>query len=88
MNDKLARMQHEKIELAQKGNEDDTLRASQWISNAMERVSTAAEMTLVSDELGREISNRMSNSFLFRLTISPCALLCLRGHVHREKMVS
>ena len=37
-------MQHEKIELAQKGN--DTVRASQWISHAIDRVSTAAEETL------------------------------------------
>jgi hypothetical protein len=44
INEKLARMQHEKIELAQRGN--DQVRASQWISHAIDRVSTAAESTL------------------------------------------
>ena len=44
INERLARMQKEKIELAQKGN--DQLRASQWISQAIDRVSTAAENTL------------------------------------------
>ena len=46
MNERVARIQHEKIELAQQGN--DTVRASQWISHAINRVSTAAdESTLV-----------------------------------------
>ena len=44
MNDRVARMQQDKIELAQKGN--DTARASQWISHAIDRVSTVAESTL------------------------------------------
>ena len=44
MNERVARMQHEKIELAQKGN--DSVRASQWISHAIDRVSSAAESTL------------------------------------------
>lgn len=44
MNERIARMQHEKIELAQKGN--DSMRASQWISHAIDRVSSAAESTL------------------------------------------
>jgi len=44
MNEKVARMQHDKIELAQKGN--DSIRASQWISHAIDRVSSAAESTL------------------------------------------
>jgi hypothetical protein len=47
MNEKVARMQHEKIELALKGN--DSVRASQWISHAIDRVSTAAESTLGSN---------------------------------------
>eukprot|EP00986_Skeletonema_menzelii_P004681 scaffold1625_cov144-Skeletonema_menzelii.AAC.10 len=47
MNEKMARMQHDKIELAQKGN--DSVRASQWISRAIDRVSTAAETTLSSN---------------------------------------
>ncbi|KAL7507303.1 hypothetical protein ACHAXN_004517 [Cyclotella atomus] len=51
INEKLARMQHEKIELALRGN--DQVRASQWISHAIDRVSTAAESTLgSSDENG------------------------------------
>jgi hypothetical protein len=45
IDEKLLKMQHEKIELAQKGN--DSVRASQWISHAIDRVSTAAESTLV-----------------------------------------
>ena len=45
MNDRVARMQHEKIQLARQGN--DSVRASQWISHAIDRVSTAAESTLV-----------------------------------------
>jgi len=44
INDKLARMQHEKIELAQKG--DKSFRPSQMISSAIERVTDVAEMTL------------------------------------------
>jgi len=44
MNDRVARMQHEKIVLAQTGN--NTVRASQWISHAIDRVSIAAESTL------------------------------------------
>jgi hypothetical protein len=44
MNTRVARMQHEKKRLAQTGN--DSVRASQWISHAMDRVSTAAESTL------------------------------------------
>mmetsp|Transcript_1282 Transcript_1282/g.2730 ORF Transcript_1282/g.2730 Transcript_1282/m.2730 type:complete len:1017 (+) Transcript_1282:31-3081(+) len=44
MNERVVRMQHEKIELAQSGNE--SVRASQWISRAIDRVSTAAESTL------------------------------------------
>ena len=44
MNDRVARMQHEKIELAQKGN--DSVRASQWISHAIDRVSSAADSAL------------------------------------------
>jgi len=47
MNEKMARMQHDKIELALKGN--DSVRASQWISHAIDRVSTAAETTLSSN---------------------------------------
>lgn len=45
INDKLARMQHEKIELAQKG--DKSFRPSQMISSAIERVTDVAEMTFV-----------------------------------------
>ena len=45
MNDRVAGMQHEKIALARTGN--DSARASQWISHAIDRVSTAAESTLV-----------------------------------------
>ncbi|KAL7539932.1 hypothetical protein ACHAXR_009727 [Thalassiosira sp. AJA248-18] len=44
-NETVARMQHDKIELAQKGN--DSIRASQWISHQIDRVSAAAESTLV-----------------------------------------
>jgi len=44
MNKRVARMQHEKKRLAQTGN--DSVRASQWISHAMDRVSTVAESTL------------------------------------------
>eukprot|EP00581_Thalassiosira_minuscula_P017487 CAMPEP_0183711430 /NCGR_PEP_ID=MMETSP0737-20130205/6933_1 /TAXON_ID=385413 /ORGANISM="Thalassiosira miniscula, Strain CCMP1093" /LENGTH=1006 /DNA_ID=CAMNT_0025939935 /DNA_START=103 /DNA_END=3123 /DNA_ORIENTATION=+ len=44
MNERVSRIQREKIELAQKGN--DSIRASQWISHAIDRVSTAAESTL------------------------------------------
>lgn len=44
IDEKLASMQREKIELAQRG--DDQVRASQWISHAIDRVSTAAETTL------------------------------------------
>ncbi|KAL7549353.1 hypothetical protein ACHAWF_012625 [Thalassiosira exigua] len=44
MNQKVSSMQHDKVELAQKGN--DSLRASQWISHAIDRVSSAAESTL------------------------------------------
>lgn len=44
LNERVARMQHEKIELAQKGN--DSVRASQWISHAIDRVSNVAESTL------------------------------------------
>lgn len=47
MNEKMARMQHDKIELALKGN--DSVRASQWISHAIDRVSTTAERTLSSN---------------------------------------
>ncbi|KAL7521067.1 hypothetical protein ACHAWX_005758 [Stephanocyclus meneghinianus] len=47
INEKLARMQHEKIQLAQRGN--DQVRASQWISDAIDRVSSAAETTLGSN---------------------------------------
>eukprot|EP00985_Skeletonema_marinoi_P023778 scaffold16004_cov202-Skeletonema_marinoi.AAC.2 len=47
MNEKMARMQHDKIELAMKGN--DSVRASQWIAHAVDRVSTAAETTLSSN---------------------------------------
>ena len=46
MNDRVAGMQHEKLVLARTGN--DSARASQWISHAIDRVSTAAESTLVS----------------------------------------
>eukprot|EP00804_Cyclotella_cryptica_P010295 CCRYP_012233-RB/>CCRYP_012233-RB protein AED:0.36 eAED:0.36 QI:398/1/1/1/0.85/0.87/8/444/916 len=42
INEKLAKMQHEKIEFAQRGN--DQVRAS-WISDAIGRVSTAAGTT-------------------------------------------
>ena len=50
MNERVARMQHEKIELAQKGN--DSVRASQWISHAIDRVSSVAESTLRSSHDG------------------------------------
>ncbi|KAL7533875.1 hypothetical protein ACHAXR_005499 [Thalassiosira sp. AJA248-18] len=42
--ERVARMQHDKIELAQRGN--DSIRASQWISHQIDKVSTAAESTL------------------------------------------
>lgn len=51
LNERMARMQHGKIELAQRGN--DSARASQWISHAIDRVSTAAE-----DRLDRLVSDR------------------------------
>ena len=44
MNERMSRMQHDKIELAQKGN--DNVRASQWISHAIDRVSTASNRAL------------------------------------------
>mmetsp|Transcript_12989 Transcript_12989/g.30705 ORF Transcript_12989/g.30705 Transcript_12989/m.30705 type:complete len:949 (+) Transcript_12989:219-3065(+) len=44
MNERMSRMQHDKIELAQKGN--DTVRASQWISHAIDRVSTVSNRAL------------------------------------------
>lgn len=47
MNERMARMQHDKIELALKGN--DSARASVWISHAIDRVQTAAESTLSSN---------------------------------------
>jgi len=45
MNERVARIQHKKNERAQQGN--NTVRASQWISHAINRVLTAAESTLV-----------------------------------------
>lgn len=45
MNDRVARMQHDKVELAQKGN--DTVRASQWISHQMDRMSNVANQSFV-----------------------------------------
>lgn len=47
MNERMAHMQHDKIELALKGN--DSARASVWISHAIDRVQTAAESTLSSN---------------------------------------
>ena len=47
MNERMARMQHDKIELALKGN--DSARASVWISHAIDRVQTVAESTLSSN---------------------------------------
>ena len=47
MNEKMARLQQDKIELAMKGN--DSVRASQWISRAIDRVSNVAESTLTSN---------------------------------------
>lgn len=52
INEKLVRMQQEKIELAQRGN--DQVRASQWISQAIDRVSTAAETTLGSSQTDQD----------------------------------
>ena len=44
MNERLTRMQYEKIELAQRGN--DSARASEWISNAVGRMSAIAGSAL------------------------------------------
>jgi hypothetical protein len=45
MNERVAGMQREKIDLAKTG--DDPARASRWISHAIDRVSAVAESTLV-----------------------------------------
>jgi hypothetical protein len=69
LNDKLARMQHEKMELAARGN--DQVRASQWISHAIDRVSTAAESVAgnqsVSDGLITGFSTRRRKPLLFTI---------------------
>lgn len=64
MNERVARMQHEKIELAQKGN--DSVRASQWISHQIDRVSAAAESTLVG--VFEEMCNLILNPSYYILT--------------------
>ena len=80
MNDRVARMQHDKVELAQKGN--DTVRASQWISHQMDRMSNVANQSFVGSYIWMDW--RVDSLFYLSLLVLSLTLCCPAIHPFAE----